>query len=110
MLIILFRNSSGDKLSWSRGCGCSYVILANRTRVRGKRSTNEVSGLLKTSLRKREPLDRRPDEVMDIVDGYIDVAPENMLSLPSIEGEIVENVVPLAAREEIDGRCLWCRL
>lgn len=29
-----------------------------------------------------------------------------MLSLPTIDGEIVENVVPLAARVEIDGRCL----
>ena len=33
----------------------------------------------------------------------MDVPPENRLSRPTMDGEIVENVVPLSAREETDG-------
>lgn len=58
-----------------------------------------------TSWRRRDPLDRRPDDVNDAVDGYIDPA-ENKLSRPTMDGEMVEKVVPLAALEEIEGRCL----
>ncbi len=50
-------------------------------------------------------MDRRPDDVNDAVDGYIDPA-ENKLSRPTMDGEMVEKVVPLAALEEIEGRCL----
>ena len=44
-----------------------------------------------------------------MVEGYMDVPPENMLSLPIIDGETVEKVVPLAARVDIEGRWRWLK-
>ena len=85
-------------------------MVASRILVLGNRSMYASSGLRPTSCLSREPLDRLPEDVIDIVDGYMDVPPENMLSLPTMEGDIVEKVVPLFARDDIDGACPRCAL
>ena len=78
-------------------------MVASLTLLLGNRSMYTSSGLLPTSCLSREFLDRLPEDVRDIVDGYMEVPPENMLSLPTMEGETVEKVVPLPARVDIDG-------
>ena len=60
-----------------------------------------LSGLLTTSWRSREPFDLLPDEAIEFVLGNSEEPPENILSRPSIDGEIVEKVVPLGACEDI---------
>lgn len=54
-----------------------------------------------TSWRRREPLERLPEDAIEEVFGKIDEPPENMLSRPTIDGDTVENVVPLAALDEM---------
>lgn len=45
-------------------------------------------------------MDRPPEEAIEEVLGKIEVPPENILSRPIIEGDMVEKVVPLSAFEE----------
>ena len=59
---------------------------------------------MRTSCLRREPLDRLPEATDE--EGNTDEPPENILSCPAITGENVEKVVPLAARDDIDGLLL----
>lgn len=54
-----------------------------------------------TSWRNLDPFDRLLDEAIDEVFGKNEDPPENILSRPIIEGDMVENVVPLSAFEEM---------
>ncbi len=44
---------------------------------------------------------------MDAVFGNADDPPENILSRPTIDGDIVENVVPLAPLDDTERLLLW---
>ena len=44
---------------------------------------------------------------MDAVLGNTEEPPENTLSRPAIDGDIVENVVPLAPRDDTERLLLW---
>ena len=72
-------------------------MFAKRAREYGNRST--LSSVFRgTSFRRREPRERR---LLDATDAEAGQKGEAAFSLATIEGEKVENVVPLAA--EIEG-------